>query len=37
MEIEDAVRRARKYVFEAIRRAPGLGGGVTPLGHGFYL
>lgn len=35
MGIEDAVRRARGYVFEAIRRAPGFGSGVTPLGHGF--
>ncbi|MGQ0592906.1 MAG: bifunctional hydroxymethylpyrimidine kinase/phosphomethylpyrimidine kinase [Gammaproteobacteria bacterium] len=35
MGIEDAVRRARGYVFEAIRRAPGFGSGVTPLDHGF--
>ncbi len=33
----EAVRRARAYVFEAIRRAPGLGGGATPLCHGFHL
>jgi hydroxymethylpyrimidine/phosphomethylpyrimidine kinase len=37
MGIEHAVRRARAYVFEAIRRAPGFGGGVTPLDHGFGL
>ena len=37
MGIEDAVRRARAYVFEAIRRAPGFGSGVTPLDHGFGL
>ncbi len=36
MGLCDAVRRARGYVFEAIRRAPGLGGGVTPLGPGFH-
>ncbi|MGH8563888.1 MAG: bifunctional hydroxymethylpyrimidine kinase/phosphomethylpyrimidine kinase [Gammaproteobacteria bacterium] len=33
--LEDAVRRARGYVFEAIRHAPGFGSGVTPLDHGF--
>ncbi len=34
MGLEAAVRRARGYVFEAIRRAPGFGRGVTPLDHG---
>lgn len=33
MGLEAAVRRARGYVFEAIRRAPGFGSGVTPLDH----
>jgi hydroxymethylpyrimidine/phosphomethylpyrimidine kinase len=37
MGIEDAVRWARAYVFETIRRAPGFGSGVTPLDHGFGL
>jgi hydroxymethylpyrimidine/phosphomethylpyrimidine kinase len=37
MGLGDAVRRARAYVFEAIRRAPGFGSGVTPLDHGFGL
>lgn len=37
MGLEDAVRRARAYVLEAIRRAPGFGSGVTPLDHGFGL
>lgn len=37
MGIEDAVRRARGYVLEAIRHAPGFGRGVTPLDHGFGL
>jgi hydroxymethylpyrimidine/phosphomethylpyrimidine kinase len=37
MGLEDAVRQARGYLFEAIRRAPGFGSGVTPLGHGFGL
>ncbi len=37
MGLEDAVRRARAYVFEAIRHAPGFGSGVTPLDHGFGL
>ncbi|MBM3558172.1 MAG: bifunctional hydroxymethylpyrimidine kinase/phosphomethylpyrimidine kinase, partial [Alphaproteobacteria bacterium] len=30
-----AVERARAYVLEAIRAAPGLGEGHGPLGHGF--
>lgn len=34
MPLSDAVRRARDYVFEAIRTAPGLGGGNGPLNHG---
>jgi hydroxymethylpyrimidine/phosphomethylpyrimidine kinase len=29
----DAVRAAKQYVTDAIRRAPGLGGGHGPLGH----
>jgi hydroxymethylpyrimidine/phosphomethylpyrimidine kinase len=29
----DAVRRAKTYITEAIRTAPGLGGGVGPLNH----
>lgn len=32
-EIEPAVERARMYLMEAIRRAPGLGHGHQPLGH----
>jgi hydroxymethylpyrimidine/phosphomethylpyrimidine kinase len=32
-----AVAEARAYVFEAIRRAPGLGGGHGPLDHGWPL
>lgn len=35
MPLSDAVRRARDYVFEAIRTAPGLGGGNGPLNHGY--
>ncbi len=34
MALTDAVRRARDYVFEAIRTAPELGGGHGPLNHG---
>jgi len=37
MAVPDAVRRARDYVHEAIRRAPGLGSGHGPLDHGFPL
>ncbi len=33
LRLEDAVGRARAYVAEAIRRAPGLGGGAGPLNH----
>ncbi|MGH8479044.1 MAG: bifunctional hydroxymethylpyrimidine kinase/phosphomethylpyrimidine kinase [Gammaproteobacteria bacterium] len=35
MGLEAAMRRARGYVFEAIRRAPGFGGGAVPLDHTF--
>jgi hydroxymethylpyrimidine/phosphomethylpyrimidine kinase len=34
MSLVDAVARARDYVLEAIRRAPGLGTGHGPLDHG---
>ena len=34
MPLSDAVRRGRAYVHEAIRTAPGLGGGHGPLNHG---
>lgn len=34
MALPDAVARARAYVQEAIRTAPGLGGGHGPLNHG---
>ena len=34
MMIEEAVRRARNYVLEAIRQAPGFGQGHGPLQHG---
>ena len=33
MDIHAAVVRARNYVFEAIRYAPGLGHGHGPLNH----
>lgn len=33
----DAVARARGYVLEAMRRAPGFGGGHSPLDHGWLL
>ena len=33
LEIQIATERARKYVFEAIRTAPGLGAGHGPLNH----
>ena len=33
LEIQIATERARKYVFEAIRTAPGLGTGHGPLNH----
>ena len=34
LPVHDAVARARAYVFEAIRTAPGLGKGHGPLNHG---
>ncbi len=34
MALRDAVARAQAYVHEAIRRAPGLGRGHGPIGHG---
>lgn len=34
LALDAAVLRARAYVFEAIRAAPGLGSGHGPLGHG---
>ena len=33
VELEDAIERARHYVFEAIKRAPGFGNGHGPLDH----
>ena len=33
LEVQIATERARKYVFEAIRTAPGLGAGHGPLNH----
>ena len=33
LEVQIATERARKYVFEAIRTAPGLGAGYGPLNH----
>jgi hydroxymethylpyrimidine/phosphomethylpyrimidine kinase len=35
--LAEAVRRAHDYVAEALRRAPGLGGGRGPLDHGWTL
>jgi len=35
--IEPAVEKAREYLMEAIRRAPGLGRGHGPLGHNWPL
>ena len=37
LALETAVAEARAYVFEAIRRAPGLGQGHGPLDHGWPL
>ena len=37
MALEAAVARARAYVIEAIRHAPGFGGGHGPLDHGWPL
>ncbi|WP_135076266.1 bifunctional hydroxymethylpyrimidine kinase/phosphomethylpyrimidine kinase [Terasakiella sp. SH-1] len=34
MSVDKAVKRAKGYVFEAIRTAPGYGGGHGPLNHG---
>ncbi len=36
-ELEHAVRRARDYLLEAIRRAPGFGAGHGPLDHAWPL
>jgi hydroxymethylpyrimidine/phosphomethylpyrimidine kinase len=33
IELEEAIERARNYVFEAIKRAPGFGKGHGPLDH----
>ncbi|MBL6864862.1 MAG: bifunctional hydroxymethylpyrimidine kinase/phosphomethylpyrimidine kinase [Rhodospirillales bacterium] len=37
LTLEDSVIRARKYVYEAIMSAPGLGGGHGPLNHGYLI
>jgi hydroxymethylpyrimidine/phosphomethylpyrimidine kinase len=37
LSLDAAVTRARDYVLEAIRRAPGFGGGHGPLDHGWPL
>lgn len=37
LPLAEAVERARAYVLEAIRRAPGLGAGHGPLDHGWML
>jgi len=37
LSLEHAVRRARDYVQEAIRRAPGFGAGHGPLDHAWPL
>jgi hydroxymethylpyrimidine/phosphomethylpyrimidine kinase len=37
LRLEDAVARAREYVLEALRTAPGLGKGHGPLNHGHPL
>ncbi len=37
MDLVDAVARARAYVIEGIRTAPGFGGGHGPLNHGFTV
>jgi hydroxymethylpyrimidine/phosphomethylpyrimidine kinase len=36
-DLEDAIERARIYVFEAIKRAPGLGKGHGPLDHAWPM
>jgi hydroxymethylpyrimidine/phosphomethylpyrimidine kinase len=33
VDLEEAIERARSYVFEAIKRAPGFGKGHGPLDH----
>jgi hydroxymethylpyrimidine/phosphomethylpyrimidine kinase len=35
LDLEEAVARAWRYTAEAIRQAPGFGGGHGPLGHGW--
>jgi hydroxymethylpyrimidine/phosphomethylpyrimidine kinase len=37
VELEEAIERARNYVFEAIKRAPGLGKGHGPLDHAWPM
>lgn len=37
LSLETAIANARHYVLEAIRRAPGLGGGHGPLDHGWPI
>jgi hydroxymethylpyrimidine/phosphomethylpyrimidine kinase len=37
LTLQNAVERGRAYVYEAIRSAPGLGGGHGPLNHGHPL
>jgi hydroxymethylpyrimidine/phosphomethylpyrimidine kinase len=37
LSIRDAIARARVFVFEAIRAAPGYGSGHGPLNHGFGI
>jgi hydroxymethylpyrimidine/phosphomethylpyrimidine kinase len=36
-ELEASVEKARRYLMEAIRNAPGFGGGHQPLGHSWPL
>jgi len=37
LELRESVQRATDYVHEAIRRAPGYGGGHGPLDHGHTM
>jgi hydroxymethylpyrimidine/phosphomethylpyrimidine kinase len=37
LNIRDSIARARVFVFEAIRAAPGFGSGHGPLNHGFGI
>jgi hydroxymethylpyrimidine/phosphomethylpyrimidine kinase len=37
VELEEAIERARNYVFEAIKRAPGFGKGHGPLDHAWPM